>query len=69
MQNKLKKFELYESRSQSSYMLIEEGDRNELDLLEEDAELIWSVEAATWDEACTKQHEYLGWEAYKPMDT
>jgi len=35
--------------------------------LEDDAKLVWSVEAESWDEAQTKKHEYLGWEPYKPI--
>ncbi len=31
------------------------------------ATLIWSCDAASWEDACTKQHEFLGWEPYKPM--
>lgn len=29
---------------------------------------LWEVEADTWEEACTKYHEYMGWEPYKPME-
>jgi hypothetical protein len=30
-------------------------------------ELIWTVEADSWEDACTKYHEYQGWEPYVPM--
>ena len=67
MTNILKKYVLYQSESQNNYTLIEEGDTNNFDLLENDAILIWSVEAASWEGASSMQHEYLGWEPYKPM--
>ena len=67
MTKKLKKYVLYQSESQNNYTLIEEGDTNNFDLLENDAILIWSVEAASWEEASSMQHEYLGWEPHKPM--
>ena len=35
--------------------------------LEPNAVVIWTVDAASWDEARRKQHEFLGWEPYKPM--
>ena len=31
------------------------------------AELLWAVEADTWDEAMSRYHEFMGWEPYKPM--
>lgn len=31
-------------------------------------EKVWEVEADTWEEACTKYHEYMGWEPYIPFD-
>ena len=36
--------------------------------IEPDAELIWTVEAESWNEACTRYHEFMGYEPYKPMD-
>ena len=31
-------------------------------------ELIWTIEADTWEEAMTKYHELQGWEPYVPFD-
>lgn len=28
----------------------------------------WEVEADSWEEACTKLHEHMGWEPYQPME-
>ena len=35
--------------------------------LEADAVVIWTVDAVSWEEACSRQHEFLGWDPYKPM--
>jgi hypothetical protein len=32
------------------------------------AQLVWSVEADSWEEACTAWHEHKRWEPYVPMD-
>ena len=32
------------------------------------AELVWSVKAESWEQACTAWHEHKGWEPYVPMD-
>ena len=29
--------------------------------------MIWTAEAETWEEACFKRNEYLGWSPYRPM--
>ena len=34
-----------------------------------DARLIWTVEAATWEEAQTAKHAFLGIEPYRPMES
>lgn len=31
-------------------------------------DLIWTIYARDWNEACTKYHELQGWEPYKPME-
>lgn len=36
--------------------------------LPQNAKLLWTVTASSWEEAQAKKHEYLGWEPYKPMD-
>jgi hypothetical protein len=37
-------------------------------IMEDATELIWTIEANSWDEACVKYHELQGWEPYKPME-
>jgi hypothetical protein len=34
---------------------------------EDNSELIWTIEADTWEEAMQKYHALQGWEPYKPM--
>lgn len=36
--------------------------------LPDDARLIWTVEADTWEAAQAAKHDFLGWEPYRPMD-
>lgn len=62
------KYVLYQSESDSSFSFFLEGDDRSIGALAADARLIWSVEAASWEEACELKHEFLGWEPYKPMD-
>jgi hypothetical protein len=61
------KYELWHSESESSYDRFASGDKGNADMLPPDAHLIWTVEAESWDDACRKQHEFLGWEPYKPV--
>ncbi|GAB4191239.1 MAG: hypothetical protein Tsb002_19750 [Wenzhouxiangellaceae bacterium] len=63
----MKKYDLWYSKSEHSYAFFESGSPNE-QALAKDAELVWSVNASNWTDACTKQHEYLGWEPYEPME-
>ena len=30
-------------------------------------ELLWTIEADTWEEAMQKYHTFQGWEPYKPI--
>lgn len=32
-----------------------------------DAKLMATIEADSWEEACTKYHEFMKWERYVPM--
>jgi hypothetical protein len=36
---------------------------------EDNCELIWSIEADSWEEANQKYHTLQGWEPYKPMES
>lgn len=44
------------------------GNRPGTPLDEECPELIWMIEAESWEEACAKYRELQGWEPYKPME-
>jgi hypothetical protein len=63
------KYELWHSPNGRTdiYTLLAAGAPRAAALLEPDATVVWTVEAETWDEACRKQHEFLGWDPYKPM--
>jgi hypothetical protein len=58
---------LYSSDSEGSLNFFEEGATAAKALLKPDARLVWKVEAKSWEIACLKEHEFLGWEPYKPM--
>ncbi len=60
------KYELWHSEQENSYTFCEAGRGGEC-LLPSDARCIWTVEAASWEEAQAQKHSYLGWEPYKPM--
>ena len=66
MAHRVKTYELWHAASNNSYAFFERGAPHR-GQLEPDAELVWTVEAASWDEACTKRNEHLGYEPYKPM--
>ncbi len=61
------KYVLYHSEEECSYTFLEEGNSFNLNSLPQDAKLMWQVEAKSWEIACMKKHEYLGWEPYKPL--
>jgi len=63
----MKKYVLYESKKECSYSFFEEGNQRNMELLEDDAKLIWTVEANSFEIAQMKKHEYLDWEPYKPV--
>ena len=66
-------FELWKSEDGSEYTFLPHWSIVKCPQLKKDSDdkdqiMIWSVEADTWDEACTKYHEYMGWEPYIPFD-
>jgi hypothetical protein len=60
-----KRYELW--REGNSYSFFPEDSESARRLLEPGAELVWEVEANSWEEAQARKHEFLGWEPYKPM--
>lgn len=59
------RYELWHSESEGCHTFFPSNQRP--DDLEPDARLIWTVEAATWEEAQAAKHQFLGWEPYRPM--
>jgi Domain of unknown function (DUF5071) len=60
---------LYTSESESSYTFVAEENATVGNLIPGDAVLVWQVDADSWEIACMKKNEFLGWEPYKPMIT
>jgi hypothetical protein len=50
------------------YTLLEAGAPRAEHMLEPGAQVIWTVDAETWDEARRAQHKFLGWEPYRPLE-
>lgn len=59
-------FELWQH--EADYSFFPESNVTAREQLPAGAIKIWSVEAASWNEACGKKNEYLGWGPYQPMD-
>jgi len=64
------------NRRMQLYELWQEGDDHSFfpadndsarETLSPGAKLIWRVEATSWEEACHKRNEYLGWDEYRPF--
>jgi len=51
-----------------SFFPVDENYNRQRQLLEPGAEMIWAVEADTYNEAMARYHEFMGWEPYKPME-
>lgn len=67
------KYALWHSRDGNSdiYTLLavdETHDGAKNAALEPGAKIIRTFEADTWEKARRQQHEYLGWEPYKPIE-
>ena len=58
------KYELWGNDCEYTFMPEDSCQR---DLLTEDQVLITIIEAETWQEACFKRNEYLGWKPYRPL--
>ena len=59
------RYELW--KEPDGYSFFPEGNASAKGLLSCQAELVWTVEADSWDEANRKKNEFLGWEPYAPM--
>lgn len=65
MDEPLVRYELWDQGA--SLCFFPEGDESFRRLLEPGAKLVWSCVAASWSEAQSMKHEYLGWEPYVPL--
>lgn len=58
-------YELWHSESDGCYTFFPAeqppGD------LPDDARLVWTVEASSWEAAQAAKHDFLGWEPYRPI--
>lgn len=61
-------YQLWYSSSKDSYSFFSINNHTAKKLLEDDAQLIWLIEADTWEEACRLKNRYLGWEEYKEFE-
>lgn len=59
------RYELWHSESEGCHTFFPSNQRP--DDLPEDARLVWTVEASSWEAAQTAKYEFLGWEPYRPM--
>jgi hypothetical protein len=59
------RYELWHSTSEGCFTFFPEHQRPPD--LPADARHIWFIEAATWEEAQTAKHQFLGWEPYRPI--
>jgi len=58
-------YELWHSESEGGHTFFPSSQRPED--LPDDARLIWTVEASSWEAAQTAKHDFLGWEPYRAM--
>jgi hypothetical protein len=64
-ENSTTRFELWKMESGHAFFAV--NNESARRLLQPDARLVWSVEAASWHEARARMHEYLGWDPYRPV--
>jgi hypothetical protein len=51
-----------------TFFPADENYDNQRRLLEPGAEIVWAVEADTYNEAMARYYEFMGWGPYKPME-
>ncbi len=57
---------LHQAWSDGSFFPV--SNRSATTQVEPGATLIWSVDAASWNEAMTLYHQWRGWKPYVPLD-
>ena len=60
------KYEIWRTKVGNSYSLFPETNQQARKLTEEDSILIKVFEANSWEEACQKYNDFLGYGTYKP---
>jgi hypothetical protein len=60
------KFQLW--RLRAAYTFFAEDNERARSLLEPGAQLAWTVEAKSWQEARARMHQFLGWKPYRPIE-
>lgn len=61
------KVEVYKSDEWDSVTAIAVGDTDNINLLEDDAVLIKTIDGDDWNDCMKQYHEFMGWEPYKPF--
>ena len=61
------KVEVYKSDEWDSVTAIAVGDTDNLNLLEDDAVLIKTIDGNDWNDCMNQYHDFMGWEPYKPF--
>ncbi len=60
------KYELWQTEDEpgkvESYSFFPENNESARQLLEPNAKLIWTAEAGSFNEACSRRNEFLAWE-------
>lgn len=64
----MNKYDLWYSESECCYTMFPAEHDPATHGVEEDAVLLKTFEVPTWEDARCKQHEFLGWEPYKPLE-
>lgn len=62
-----KQCELWFSEKENSHIFFPTDEKNPRPSLPADAELVWTIKASSWKDACQKRNDFLGWGPYVPM--
>lgn len=62
------KYEIWEDDEGCEITLRNTKDSLESCMIGNNAKMVHSFEANSYNEACQKQYDYYGWGVYKPMD-
>jgi hypothetical protein len=62
------RWELWAADSGHDLSFFPVGNESARRLLRPDANLVWTVEADSYDDAMTKYYEHMGWAPYRPTN-